>query len=163
VASADPPPTQQLPSQPVRPLAWYESGGLQLAAVAVMLLAFLAYPVGAAVRRLRGRHGRAQVQWPARLLATAGPIAVLGTAAYLFSIVATGATRVESTVLSRPMAWLALQLVAVGVLAALVATVVSWRHERRQSTGSDSIRLGALLVGGLVFLPWAGYWGLFTF
>ncbi|ALG08559.1 alpha/beta hydrolase family protein [Kibdelosporangium phytohabitans] len=159
-ASADPPPAQDLPSEPVAALAWYESPALHLIAFGLMLVAFLAYPVSAAWHRLRGRRTTPSVRWPVRLLTAVGPIAALGTLAYLFFIVATGATAVTSTVLGRPPIWLALQLAALGVVAAAVATAVRWR--RAQLIGRDRRRLGLALAGGVIFLPLAAYWGLYT-
>ncbi|MEO3855422.1 hypothetical protein [Acrocarpospora sp. B8E8] len=58
--------------------------------------------------------------------------------------------------LGRPPLWLLLQLLAVGVIAAGAALAVRWR----QSGGG--VRLGLLMAGGAVFVPWAAYWGLLT-
>ncbi|MFC6022808.1 hypothetical protein ACFP2T_42475 [Plantactinospora solaniradicis] len=62
--------------------------------------------------------------------------------------------------IGRPVAWLVLQFLAVAAVVATVATALSWRRHRRDLTYSDRLRLGLLTVGGLVFLPWATYWGL---
>jgi hypothetical protein len=43
---------------------------------------------------------------------------------------------------------------------ATVATAVAWRRHRRNLTSASHVRLGVLLAAGLVFLPWAAYWGL---
>nr|WP_042191198.1 prolyl oligopeptidase family serine peptidase [Kibdelosporangium sp. MJ126-NF4]CEL19911.1 hypothetical protein [Kibdelosporangium sp. MJ126-NF4]CTQ97135.1 hypothetical protein [Kibdelosporangium sp. MJ126-NF4] len=161
-ASADSPPAQSAPSEPVTPLAWYESPVLHVTALCLMLLVFLAYPVSAAWRRLRGHRSTPLVRWPARLVATGGPVVALGTVAYLFFVVATGATAVTGTVLGRPSLWLALQVVALGVVAAAVATVVRWRRVRAKLTGRDRRRLGLVLAGATLFVPFAVYWGLFT-
>lgn len=161
-ASADPPPVQDVPSAPVTPLAWYESPVVQGTAVVLMLLAFLGYPVGAAWRRLRGRRSAPPVGWAARLTAAGGPVVVVATISYLLFVVATGATAVTSSVLGRPPLWLALQLAALGVLAAATVTAVRWRRRRAGLTGSDRRRLGLLLAGAAIFVPWAVYWGLLT-
>lgn len=161
-ASADQPPAQPAPSEPVTPLSWYESPAVQIVALCLMLVAFLAYPVSAAWRRLRGHRTTPPVRWPARLVATGGPVVTLGVVTYLFSIVMTGATAVTSTVLGRPPVWLVLQLAALGLVIAAVATVVRWRQVRTGLTGRDRRRLGSVLAGAVVFVPWAAYWGLFT-
>jgi uncharacterized protein len=158
--SADPPPAQTLASRPVQPPAWYESPALQASSFILMLLAFAAYPIGAASRRLRGHRGSPPVRWAPRLLATAGPVVLLGTAGYLFFVVATGATTVDATVLGRPPWWLMLQLMAAVVVISTAITLIgAWRH---RSTTPGRIRLGVLLAGGLIFVPWAAYWGLLT-
>ncbi|TCO65074.1 hypothetical protein EV192_101858 [Actinocrispum wychmicini] len=153
-ASADPPPAQPLASSPTEPLAWYEGLVVQLGLFAVMLVGFLAYPVCAAVRRLRRTTHRPPGRWPARLTALAGLIAVFGTFGYLFSVVSTGAVDVDTAVLGRPPTWLLLQLVAVGVVVGAGFAVRGWRHAR--------VQRGLLLAGVAAFLPWAVYWGLFT-
>jgi hypothetical protein len=53
----------------------------------------------------------------------------------------------------RPLAWLALQLLSLGAVAAAIGTAVAWWRHRTP-------RLGVLLAGGVVFVPWAIYWGL---
>jgi MGT family glycosyltransferase len=52
--------------------------------------------------------------------------------------------------------WLLLQVLTVGVIAAGAALAA----RRRESGGG--IRLGLLLTGGVIFIPWAAYWGLLT-
>ncbi|GAA1011678.1 hypothetical protein Aple_012680 [Acrocarpospora pleiomorpha] len=150
-ASSDQPPPQTLVSEPVRPLAWYESIGLQLTLLAVMLTAFAGFLLSGLFRR-----SPAPVRRLAVLVALGGLVTVLGTPTYLFSIVATGATGVGATVLGRPPLWLLLQVLAVGVIAAGTALAV-----RRHRSGGG-VRLGLLMTGAAVFVPWAAYWGLLT-
>ena len=163
-ASADQPPAQAAQSEPVAPLSWYESPGLQVVVVVLLLALFGSYPVGAVVRKLRGRgnsSGRCNSsgRWPGRLLAAVGPVTVLGTLSYLFYIVQSGSTGVRSSVLGRPLLWLLLQIGAVGVVGGLVAAVGLGLGLGRRTF---DVRLGAVVVGGVLFLPWAAYWGLFT-
>ncbi|MFD1544426.1 hypothetical protein [Nonomuraea guangzhouensis] len=153
-ASSDPPPVQTLTSEPVRPPAWYESVGLQLTLLTVMLLAFAGFLIRGLFRGLR--RGPKSLRRLTGLMALGGLVTVLGTLTYLFWIIATGATSVGSTVLGRPSLWLLLQVGAVGVIAA--GAVIAVR--RRESGGG--LRLGLLAAGGMVFVPWAAYWGLLT-
>lgn len=155
-ASAGPPSQQDRQSVPV------EAGSpwVELATVVVLLLAFAGYGVSAAVRRLRGRRGAPPVRRPARWLATTGLLSVLGLFGYLGYLASTGARSVGAVVLGRPVPWLVLQFLALGVAAATVATiVVSWRARSELST-SHRVRLGLLVAGGVVFVPWALHWGL---
>ncbi|MCS7477382.1 alpha/beta hydrolase family protein [Umezawaea endophytica] len=151
-ASADAAPVQDRESAPVRPVAWYESPVAHLVVLLVLLGAFAAHPIGGLARRLRGRTS-GPGRRPAAALALCGIVAVLGTPVYLFSIVGSGASDVDSAVLGRPPVWLALQLAAIGVV---VATAVVWWRMR---TGWRFVPLAA---AGVLFVPWAAYWGLFT-
>jgi hypothetical protein len=86
-------------------------------------------------------------------MALGGLATVLGTLAYLFGIVASGAT---GTLFGRPPLWLLLQVLTVGVIAAGAALAAGWRES------GGGIRLVLLLTGGVIFIPWAAYWGLLT-
>jgi uncharacterized protein len=152
-ASVQPAPQQARPSRPLAPLAWWESPWLQLAALLLFGVAFAGYPLTAATRRLRGRRGVPLVRRPARWLAATGLATTVGLLVYLLFMLATAANVIGPVVGGRPIPWLVLQLLA-------VATAVAWRRHRRSLTGASQVRLGVLLAAGLVFLPWAAYWGL---
>ncbi|HEX6360442.1 alpha/beta hydrolase family protein [Actinophytocola sp.] len=150
------------PSQQDRHSEPVEAGSpwVQVAAVAVLLLAFAGYGVSAVVRRLRGHRDAPPARRPARWLATTGLLSVLGLFGYLGYLASTGAKSIGVVVLGRPVPWLVLQLLALGVVAATVTTiVVSWRARTELSTVHRT-RLGLLLAGGAVFVPWALNWGL---
>jgi hypothetical protein len=158
--SAQPAPPWAQPSRPLAPPAWYESPWLQLAAVLLFGVAFAGYPLTAAARRLRGLHGEPLVRRPARWLAATGLATTVGFLLYLFFMLATAANLIGPVLGGRPLPWLLLQLLAVATVVATVATALAWRRHRRDLTGASHVRLGVLLVAGLVFLPWAAYWGL---
>lgn len=157
-ASADQPPRQHTLSTAPSPLSWYERGPVQVAVFALLLIGFLGYPVGAVVARLRRRRVPVPGRWTAPLAAAGGVATVLGSATYLFWIVATGATEVGTAILGRPLAWLLLQLGAAGVIAAGAFLVVQCVRERR----APPARLSFLLGATVLLVPWAGYWGLLT-
>lgn len=159
-ASAQPAPHQAQPSRPLAPMAWYESPWLQLAALLLFGMAFAGYPMTAATRRLRGRRGAPPVRRPARWLAATGLATTVGFLIYIFFMLATAANVVGPVLGGRPIPWLILQLLAAATVVATVATAVAWRRQRRNLTGASQARLGVLLAAGLVFLPWAAYWGL---
>jgi dienelactone hydrolase len=155
-ASTGPPPQQDRGSVPV------EAGSpwVELATIAVLLLAFAGYGVSALVRRVRGHRGAPPARRPARWLATTGLLGVLGLFGYLGYLASTGAKSLGIVVLGRPVPWLVLQLLALGVVAATVITImVAWRA-RSELSGVHRVRLGLLVVGGVVFVPWALHWGL---
>ncbi|OUC84005.1 hypothetical protein CA984_40485 [Streptosporangium minutum] len=156
-----PAPTQASPTVPVNPPAWWESASMQLAALVLLVVAFAAYPVVALVRRLR-RRPPVPVTGAARLLSAGGLTAVLGSFSYLFYLLMTGGKLAEPgpVVAGRPLIWLALQGLAVASVAATVLTALACRRARGSAPRAERVRLGLLLAGGVVFVPWALYWGL---
>ncbi len=157
-STSGPAPEQATPTVPVdRPAPW-ESAPVQLAVLLLLIAAFAAYPVTAFVRRLRGRSRTALPAAP-RVLAAAGTAAMLGSFAFLFYLLMTGGKLAAPgpVLLGRPVVWLALQALALTAVAASVRTVRAWR---RAGTRGERVRLGFLLAGGAVFLPWSLYWGL---
>ncbi|MER5426362.1 alpha/beta hydrolase family protein [Streptosporangium roseum] len=159
--TSGPAPTQASPTVPVDPPAWWESAPMQLAALVLLMVAFAAYPVVALVRRLR-RRPPVPVTRAARLLSAGGLAAVLGSFSYLFYLVMSGGKLAAPgpVMAGRPLVWLALQALTVASVAATVLTALAWRRSRGTAPRGERVRLGLLLAGGVVFLPWALYWGL---
>ncbi|MGJ6968229.1 alpha/beta hydrolase family protein [Streptosporangium sp. G11] len=159
--TSGPTPVQASRTVPVDPPAPWESAPAQLAALLLILVAFTAYPVVALVRRLRGRS-RPPVTGAARLLSAGGLAAVLGSFSYLFYVVMTGGKLAAPgpVVAGRPLLWLALQALAVASVVAAVLTALAWHRARASVSRGEGVRLGLLLAGGAVFVPWALYWGL---
>ncbi|RSN14666.1 alpha/beta hydrolase [Nonomuraea sp. WAC 01424] len=153
-----PAPVQADDSVGVPPPAWWESAFMQLVALVLFLVGFAGYPIVAAVRRVRGRGGVTGTG-AARLVSAGGLVAVLGGFAYLFYLISTGGKLAAPgpVVAGRPVVWLALQAVAV---ATVVATVLTARRWRREDASGERVRTGLLVVAGVVFVPWAFYWGL---
>jgi dienelactone hydrolase len=139
-SSADAPPVQDRPSFAITPLSWYESTWLQLAVLLALLVAF-GFGLGRRVAR------------PARGLAVTGLLVVVGFAVVDVLIQTTMGKGLGPVVLGRPLPWLALQLLSLGAVAAAIGTAVAWWRNRTP-------RLGVLLAGGVLFVPWAIHWGL---
>ncbi|MDR8407498.1 prolyl oligopeptidase family serine peptidase [Nonomuraea sp. 3-1Str] len=160
-STSGPAPVQAVPTVPVPPVDWWESADVQLAALVVMLVAFAGYPVVALVRRVRGRTG-APVSAAARVLSAGGLTVVLGSFGYLMYAVMTGAKLASPGPLlaGRPVAWLALQALAVACVVAAAVTGLAWWRGRGDVAGGERVRLAVLLAGGLVLVPWGLYWGL---
>ncbi len=156
-----PAPVQASLSLPVVPPAWWESAPVQVAALLLFLVAFGGYPLVALVRRLRGTS-RVPVSRAARLISAAGLAAVLGGFSYLFYVVMTGGKLASPgpVLAGRPLLWLALQGLAVAAVVATVLTALAWRRAHAGVAGGERVRLGLLLAGGAVFIPWGLYWGL---
>ncbi|WP_084259463.1 alpha/beta hydrolase family protein [Microtetraspora malaysiensis] len=159
--TSGPAPVQESPTVPVDPPAWWESAPTQLAALVLLIVAFAAYPVIALVRRLRG-GSRAPVSRAARFLSAAGLTVVLGSFAYLFYLVMTGGKLAAPgpVLAGRPLIWLTLQALTVASVAATVLSALAWRRARGSLPRGERGRLGLLVVGGLVLIPWGLYWGL---
>jgi dienelactone hydrolase len=150
-----------LPAEPAPPAlppgGWHDTAWAQLAALLLLLCAFAGYPLAGAVTRSGG--DRPRPHGPARWLAGLAPVTVAGTLAYLLFLLATAAKVTGPVVLGRPVAWLALQLLALATAGATAAVATTWRHHRRLGT-ADRVRLGLLTAGGALFVPWAVHWGL---
>ncbi len=148
---------------PPRPLDWFETPAVHAAAALVLLGAFLSYPISALVRRMRGSRRSGPAAGPARLLSAAGLVTVLGTVCLLGYLMATGATDpIGPALLDRPALWLLLQLLSLVVVGAAAWTAITWWRTRDQVTLTARIRLGTVIAGAIVFVPWAAWWGLFT-
>jgi hypothetical protein len=117
-ASADAPPPQGHNSAPLTPLDAYESLGVQLATLGLLLVGLGAYPLTAVIRRLRRRRDPLPTRWPARALVVAGLAIPLLTIGYLGFIMVTGALAPGPVVVGRPLWWLVLQLATLGAAAA---------------------------------------------
>ncbi|NUP00443.1 MAG: hypothetical protein HOV97_37540 [Nonomuraea sp.] len=184
-----PAPVQADDSVGVPPTEWWESAFVQLMVAVLFLVGFGGYPVVAAIRRVRGRgtrnsrpgttsrhmpsHGaeargaEAVGVWlgAARVVSTGGLGVLVGGFAYLFYLMSTGGKlAVPGPVLmGRPVIWVVLQLLAVATVVATALTVPAWRRAgatgRTGATG-ERVRLGLLLTAGVLFVPWAFYWGL---
>jgi uncharacterized protein len=169
---AGPAPEQARPSRPITPLAWWESGWVQLGAMVLSALAFASYPAvafGAALaRRMRGRPYEAlepttlRVRRWAPWLASAGLATILGFVCYFGLLIVTAASVVGPVVAGRPIPWLALQAMSVATCVFTVRLAASWRSSPKMLAGTDRARTGVLLAGGTVFAAWAAYWGLLS-
>ncbi|MDF5752223.1 prolyl oligopeptidase family serine peptidase [Spongiactinospora sp. TRM90649] len=163
VAGALPPTTPQHSlTVPAPPSAWGESVAVQLAALVLFLVAFGGYAATAAVRRVRGRDGRPVAGWAGRVASGCGLVAGPLLTGYLVYAVVTGGRTAEPGPLlaGRPLPWLLLHMLAVATVAATALSALAWRRAGRAVSGAERVRLGLLVTGGVVFVPWALYWGL---
>ncbi|MEV0611941.1 prolyl oligopeptidase family serine peptidase [Nonomuraea sp. NPDC050404] len=157
-----PAPVQADDSVGVPPTEWWESAVAQLVALVLFLVAFGGYPVVALVRRVRRTRAEVAPVKAARLVSAGGLTVLLGGFAYLFYVVMTGAKLATPGPLlaGRPVVWLALQLVAIATVVATVVLAVTAGRWRRVVARGEKVRLGLVVAGGAVFVPWALYWGL---
>ncbi|MBB1157334.1 alpha/beta hydrolase family protein [Amycolatopsis dendrobii] len=136
----------QRPTEALRPLSWWESVWAQGIALALLLGGFA---VGGVVALMR-RRGTRSSRW----LAGLGTATVAGFVGMLGWAQLSGMKDLGPVFLGRPLPWLAVQALAVATVVALAVTATGLRNPGR--------RRGAVapLVAGLVFVPWAVYWGL---
>ncbi|WP_182887933.1 alpha/beta hydrolase family protein [Microbispora sp. H10885] len=169
---SDAPPSQERTSLPVEPHTWYESAWAQGGALLLMAVLFSAYLGAGLVGRRRRR--RAVAAWgpegaqqgperdpgmrrTARLLAVCGLLAPLGLVCYVVALLLTQSTGAVGGVV---VPYLALRGVVLLAVAAMAFVAAAWWRARRHITRAERVRLGLLLGGGAVLLPWAAYWGL---
>ncbi|MGW0194968.1 alpha/beta hydrolase family protein [Nonomuraea sp. NPDC003201] len=164
-----PAPVQADDTVAVPPAEWWESAGVQGAALVLFLVAFGGYPVVALVRRIRRRGGGSSVGRAGQgetapvkgawLVSAGGLAVVVGAFLYLFYSIMTGGKLASPgpLVAERPLIWLALQALAI---ATVVGTVLTFVRRPRSAPVGERVRVGLLMAGGVVFVPWALYWGL---
>ncbi|MER6001113.1 alpha/beta hydrolase [Nonomuraea angiospora] len=164
-----PAPVQADDTVAVPPAEWWESAGVQGAALVLFLVAFGGYPVVALVRRVRRRGGGSSVDRAGQgeaapvkgawLVSAGGLAVVVGAFLYLFYSIMTGGKLASPgpLVAERPLIWLALQALAIATVVGTVLTFVRWP---RSAPVGERVRVGLLMAGGVVFVPWALYWGL---
>jgi hypothetical protein len=154
-------PIQDRRTQPLAPMAWWESASVQLAALGVMALGLLSYPTLALLRRLRTRRTvePATPNLLARTATVAMAMTVLGWLAFMAVLQVDQVESVGLVLFGRPVVWLALELASFTAAATLVALAVQTaRH--RPGTRLRRLQVAGQLLTGLVFIPWATFWGL---
>lgn len=167
---AGPIPEQARLSRPLAPLAWWESGWVQLGATVLPALTFAAYLLaafGVALARLVHGHPPATPEptvqrarrWAPWLTIT-GLATIVGFLCYFGFLIFTDASAVGPMIAGRPIPWLVLQVLAAGASVSTVALSVSWWSARAEMSRVERVRIGVLLLGGAVFVVWATYWGL---
>ncbi|WP_051271116.1 alpha/beta hydrolase family protein [Shimazuella kribbensis] len=155
-------PIQMSTSSPeVIQIHWYDSYKFQLALIVVFLLSFAGYYIGALGRIFKGKDQDTFLfKWQARLLAGSGILSVIGFWAYTFVILTEGGDNVGPVIAGQPLLWILLQLSSLTVLALTIFLLISWMRNK-QVVNNHRIRLTLLMIGGILFIPWAIYWKLF--
>jgi uncharacterized protein len=140
-------------------LPWYEAGGwLQLGLFVFLVLAFVLYLLTTLIRYLRRSRIGYQPHWLALGLAITGLITLVGLFVYLFLLFTSNLT-VGTLLAGRTIPWIVLQLLAVVTSVLAISLLLSWLRHKSISK-QQSLRLAFLLMGGLLFIPWAFYWKL---
>jgi uncharacterized protein len=144
-------------------LPWYESGGwLQLGVFIFLVIAFVSYPLVALLRWLRQRKiQQTPTLWVARWLAITGLLTVLGLFPYLFMLLISE-LMIGPLLLGRTLPWLVLQLLALTTFILTVTLLLTWWSRRGAMPIPENPRLTLLVMGALLFIPWAFYWNLLT-
>jgi uncharacterized protein len=139
---------QPRPTADVPPSAWWESAVAHGVVLVLMLGGFGGFALTAAIRRvaraIRPGTPREPAPVAARVLASTGPVAVLGTLVYLGSLtVVRGGEALDPGPLlaERPLPWLALQ--ALAVITVLAAAALVARLVRRPGTATAIAPLDA--------------------
>lgn len=94
-------------------------------------------------------------RWIARVVAALGLIIPWGVFAYTGFITITAGEGAAPVAAVRPAGWLLLQLLAAAILLAAMMLGFSWFQKR-------DIRRGLILVGVILFIPWAIWWQLLS-
>ncbi|NUO55290.1 MAG: prolyl oligopeptidase family serine peptidase [Hamadaea sp.] len=148
IAAGYPSTIDAVPAQRTTSAAIEPVGVLGFGLFALLILVLLSWPVTAVVRRLRGRRGRPAGAVPARLLVLAGLAATLLGTAYAVFVVASGGTSVHAAFLGQPLVWLLARGCLAVALTCGVLVALAFRS-------APSVRLGAVLAGGVLLIPYA--------
>jgi hypothetical protein len=151
-------------SAEVTQMHWYDSYQFQLGMLIVFLLAFTGYYIGSIGRFFKKRNqSPLSLKWQSRLLAFSGVISVIGFWLYTIFILTEGGKNVGPVIVGQPLFWLLIQLTSLATLVLTVFVLTSWIKKRAELTNFHRIRIIMLIVGGVLFIPWAIYWKLFSF
>jgi len=63
-------------------------------------------------------------------------------------------------IIGRPLPWLVIQLLSVSTCMVIIMLTLSWHTARSTIASSERLRLGFLIMSGILFIPWALYWHL---
>lgn len=141
--------------------SWNDSAWLHLGVIIVLVGIFLSYFVIGLIRLFRNRNTKyviTRTHWYARIFSFVGIVSTSGFFGYFGYIMIV--QDVEPVVFGRPLPWLVLQFFALLVCTFSVLLALSWRSINSTTVISERVRLRLLLVGGILFIPWAIYWKL---
>lgn len=144
--------------------SWFDSVWLQLSTLLALIVLFSSYYVIALARRMRRHKANSvstRLSWYARILSISGVSSVLGFFGYFGYIMMSD--RAGFVIFGRPLPWLVLQLLSLLTYVLVLFLAISWHKLRSMKGFSENIRFGLLLIGGILFVPWAFHWHLFGF
>lgn len=145
----------------VTELYWYDSFGLHLGMIIIFLITFIGYYLAGLFRKTKGTVViPASIRRFAPALAFTGLISTLGFTMFLLSIWMNGGKNVGLVISGQPLYWFLIQLFAVTTCVLILLLAISWWKARQALGGTHRIRLTLLLIGGVLFIPWALYWQL---
>jgi len=171
-------PAQHRTSTPLAPLAWWESEWVHLVVLIVLGAGFLTYLIARLVTWLRRRRqpqaegtentggfvaiANSRMHHGVPLtLAVSGLVVLVGFFGYYGTVMFSNAMMLGPVIGTRPVIWLLLQALAVlTVVLVVVVAVRTVKQRRSPDTRSTSVPVVLLLITGMVFIPWAFYWGL---
>jgi uncharacterized protein len=134
-----------------------DSGLLHLSILAILALITATYFAVALIRNFRHQATK-PMRWHARLLALLLLIIPIGFFAYfIYTLMNYAAGPVFA---GQPVVWLVLQLLSWLVVVLAVWLAILWWRGRSTIRGSEGARVGLLLVGSMIFVPWALHWRL---
>lgn len=152
--------------RPTRPAARNPQGfarwQIQLGFFAAFHLLFAGYFLAGLVRRFRRQSRPMPGRRSARAIAALGLFIAWGVFAYTGFISASGGEMVAAVVAGRPLVWLILQLLALLLLLFTILLGVFLSQQRNSLPRNERNRLALVLLGALLFLPWAAWWQLFS-
>lgn len=144
-------------------LAWYNSAWLHSVTALILLFGFGGYLLKSLIRSLKQRGTKQKMITGGRykrLLAGSAFLTTLGFLAYFVFLMSTGAKNLAPIFLDRTLVWFLLQVSAFTALVSTALLARSLWQSRFTHSGTGRMEAVLVLVGGLLFIPWALYWQL---
>ncbi|QRX90416.1 alpha/beta hydrolase family protein [Streptomyces noursei] len=143
-----PAPPQAMSSVPVPGRTWWA-----WLLPALLCVGFAAYPLSAVLRR--GPAVR-----PVRWLSGLGLLTVVGAVQCPLAVYVAGDGAAAPVLWGRPLAWLAVQTLAVAVLVTAGVTVATVLRRHRTWSRAAWLRIAPAALATIGFVPWAVWWGV---
>ena len=85
---------------------------------------------------------------------------MVGFFLYYGTVMFSDATMLGPVIGTRPIIWLLLQALAVVTVVLVIVLMFRTFRDRLREERSIPVSLVLMLIAGMVFIPWALYWGL---
>lgn len=163
VVIGDPPQQNYYSSSEAIESSWVDSVWLHLGNLVLFVVLSLSYFVIASLRlftKNKVNHPHTRLLWYARIAAIllmVTPLFYFGYFGYVMMTYEPG-----PVLMGRPIPWLILQLLSVATIVFIILLTVSWSYTRSIITGADRVRFSFLVIGGVLFIPWALYWHILS-
>ncbi|WP_051271441.1 alpha/beta hydrolase family protein [Shimazuella kribbensis] len=135
-------------------LHWYDHYVLQFGILLLFLILFGGYFILGTINFFRkNKSYSSPFRWKQRIFALSGLISVLSFWSYLLYIWMSGGKKVGFVIGQWPFIWIVIFIFAWLTIISLFVLLFSWFQTHKKQK-----RVLLLIIGGILFIPWAIYW-----